>query len=213
MHIIDIKKLPKNIPALYDTGIFLLPGEEVEFQIKGQYFRDSVDYSFKNSNRYISVYNDSKLTKNNSKIATIGRIIKFTEKSANNYLIVIKGIIRFNILGVLKTTNNVKILMPNFDDFENDLYTNGSFFKNRNDLNKVVNDFFDKSNNPIINNLNIDKISDIKLLSLLASQLKFNHYNKCKLINSKTSDEINNVVYNLLEYELALLESKTMQKH
>ena len=213
MQLTDIKKLPKNIPALYDANIFLLPGEEVEFKIKGKYFIDSVDYSFSHSDRYISVYNDFKLTKNNSKIATIGRIIKFTETQNNTYIIVVKGIIRFKILGLLKTVNNIKILLPNFKGFENDLFANGKFFKDRKDLNKVVNNFFDKSNNTALENINLEKISDIKLLSLLSSQLKFNHFSKCKLINSMSPDEINNVVYNLLEYELALVESKTIQKH
>ena len=213
MQLTDIKKLPKNIPALYDANIFLLPGEEVEFKIKGKYFRDSIDYSFSHSDRYISVYNDFKLIKNNSKIATIGRIIKFTETQNNTYIVVVKGIIRFKILGLLKTINNIKILLSNFKGFENDLFANGKFFKDRKDLNKVVNDFFDKSNNPALENINLEKISDIKLLSLLSSQLKFNHFSKCKLINSASPEEINNVVYNLLEYELALVESKTMQKH
>ncbi len=213
MQLTDIKKLPKNIPALYDANIFLLPGEEVEFKIKGKYFKDSVDYSFSHSNRYISVYNDFKLTKKNSKVATIGKIIKFTETHNNSYIIVVKGIIRFKIIGLLKTINNIKILLPDIKGFENDLFANGNFFKNRKDLNKVVNNFFDKSNNPVLDNINLDKISDIKLLSLLSSQLKFNHFSKCKLINSNTPDEINNVVYNLLEYELALVESKTIQKH
>ena len=193
------------------TQIYSYLDEEVEFKIKGKYFRDSVDYSFSNSDRYISVYNDFKLTKNNSKIATLEELLNLLKLKTILILLLLKVLLDLNPWFV-KNNQQYKDFITKFKGFENDLFANGKFFKDRKDLNKVVYDFFDKSNNPALN-INLDKISDIKLLSLLSSQLKFNHFSKCKLINSVSSEEINNVVYNLLEYELALVESRTMQKH
>ena len=64
-----------------------------------------------------------------------------------------------------------------------------------------------------MNNLNLKEITDIKLLSLLINQLKFNKYEKRKLLRSNNSEEINSFITSLLEYELAIVESRSEAKH
>ena len=210
---LQLAKLPRHIPAIMDSGVSLLPGEEVTFKIRGIAFKNTIDFSFKNSARFVSVYSANHSQSEDVNIATIGKIIKFSETKDRNYIIVIKGLIRFNIIKAIKIGKTITILMPDYSNFTNDLFIKKAIFKDRASLNRVVEEYFSKTDNTILDNINLEAITDIKLLSLLSNQLNFNKFKKRKLLTASNAEEINDFIFNLLEYELAIVESRLEAKH
>ena len=151
---IELKDLPKTIPAIMDSEVFLLPGAEVVFKITALGFKKIIDFSLKNSDRYISVYNTRALESSQGKIATIGKIVKFLESNSGKYIVVVKGLIRFNIVEIIKIDKNINILQPDYKNFTDDLFSKNLIFKNRNYLNETIKKYFLKTNNSILKNIN-----------------------------------------------------------
>ncbi|MBL6785419.1 MAG: LON peptidase substrate-binding domain-containing protein [Rickettsiales bacterium] len=206
------ESLPKKLLSLIDDKSTLLPGEEIRFKSSGKNFRNIVDCSFKLFDRYIAVSQTIK-DLNNIQIATVGKIIEFSESNDSNYTIIVEGIIRFRINDQKKYNDNLTILYPDYSKYEDDLLFKDFVFNDRENINDLVYEYLNLTNNNEIDENKLIMFSDIKLISFISNQLKFNKYKKQKLLYAQNSNEIDNFIANTLNLEIALIESRQSAKH
>ncbi len=116
--------LPKIIPIFPLSNFIIFPRTTVPLNIFEPRYIDMVNDSMK-SNKFIGMIQPKKLNSNQDielhNIGCLGKIVSFKEISNNQFLIELKGIIRFETVKEHKNKKKYREFEINFKNFTNDL--------------------------------------------------------------------------------------------
>jgi len=111
---------PETIAVFPLNGTVLLPGCELPLNIFEPRYLNMIDDALKGERLIGMIQTDDSAPSGLSKVGGLGRIIQFSEQEDGRYLIVLKGLKRFNFLEDVKTPAPYRQGKINFDGFEED---------------------------------------------------------------------------------------------
>lgn len=114
---------PESIPVFPLGGTVLLPGCDLPLSIYEPRYLNMVDDALKGDRLIGMVQPDreNEGERNFNTIGGLGRIMQFAETEDGRYMLVLKGLKRFNILETLKTETPYICAKIGFEGFENDV--------------------------------------------------------------------------------------------
>ena len=121
-----IENLPRKIPVFPLSNFILFPGTAVPLNIFEPRYIEMVDDTMK-SEKYIGMIqpNFSKNDENSNpklyEVGCLGKISNFKETGNNQYLIELKGIIRFQIVKEIQSQKKYRECEINFEKYYDDL--------------------------------------------------------------------------------------------
>ena len=208
-----LSDLPVEIPIILNSKLFLLPQNELPLDVYDIKYLDTIDYSFRYFNRYIAICDNAVIENCRDQIATLARITKFEEVSEDKYTISVCGIIRFNILDIYEVNNNVTVVKPDYLPFSDDLVIQQIKIRDRESINDITNKYLSIVEQTDLSEIDIQKVPDHKLVSFLSNYISLSQRERKQLINAKDINEASSLISNLLEYEVAVVESQGEAKH
>lgn len=111
---------PDTVAVFPLNGTVLLPGCELPLNIFEPRYLNMIDDALKGERLIGMIQTDDKSKSGLSKVGGLGRIIQFSEQQDGRYLIVLKGLKRFNFLEDAKTSAPYREGRISFDLFEDD---------------------------------------------------------------------------------------------
>lgn len=111
---------PKTVAVFPLNGTVLLPGCELPLNIFEPRYLNMIDDALKNERLIGMIQTDDTASSGLSKVGGLGRIIQFSEQEDGRYLIVLKGLKRFNFIADAKTTSPYREAKVSYTAFEDD---------------------------------------------------------------------------------------------
>ena len=188
-------KLPKIIPIFPLSNFIIFPRTTVPLNIFEPRYVDMINDSMK-SNKFIGMI-QPKILKNNDignapqlhEIGCMGKITNFEESEDNRFLIELKGIIRFKIIGEINNDKKYRECEIDFKNFYDDLEIKKENIK-FSDLELIFKDLkslFEKRGF-IINWKALEKQSLDEIINALAMTSPFSLEEKQVLLEAKNLD-------------------------
>ncbi len=214
MKIID---LPKNIPVFPLSDFIIFPKTTVPLNIFEPRYIDMINDSMK-SNKLIGMIqpkstNIKTTNPNLHVVGCLGKIITFKETEDGRFLIELKGLIRFESIKEIKTSNKYRVLEVNYSKFSKDLNIEKEELK-FSDLELIFKDLkslFEKKGF-IINWRALEKQSLDETINALAMASPFSIEEKQVLLEAITLDIRKNKITEILKtYTHDAYENKTLQ--
>jgi uncharacterized protein len=182
-------KLPKIIPVFPLSNFILFPETSVPLNIFESRYIKMIDDSM-SSNKIIGMIQPKKqkeeMIPNLHEVGCLGKITSFTETDSGQYLIELKGLIRFKISKEIDSNKPYRECEVNFNDFLDDLNSNNENIK-FSDLELIFKDLkklFDKRGF-IINWKALEKQSLNETINALAMASPFSLEEKQILLEAK----------------------------
>ena len=111
---------PEGVAVFPLNGTVLLPGCELPLNIFEPRYLNMIDDALKGERLIGMIQTDENPASGLSKVGGLGRIMQFSEQDDGRYLIVLKGLKRFNFVQDIKSTAPYRQARINFEGFEED---------------------------------------------------------------------------------------------
>tara|TARA_X000001036_G_scaffold434388_1_gene473671 strand:+ start:441 stop:1082 length:642 start_codon:yes stop_codon:yes gene_type:complete len=213
-----MKNFPKIIPIFPLSNFIIFPKTSIPLNIFEPRYIDMVNDSMK-SNKLIGMIqpknfnNENTLISTLHKIGCIGRINSFKETEDNQYLIELKGIIRFEIKKEIKTSKKYRECEVNYDNFLHDLDNEKEDLK-FSDLELIFKDLrilFEKRGF-MINWKELEKQNLDEIINALAMTSPFSIEEKQVLLEAKNLNLRKNKIAQILStYSYDIFNNTTLQ--
>ena len=213
-----MKKFPDIISVFPLSNFIMFPNTTVPLNIFEPRYIDMINDSMKAERLIGMIQPNYKDNKNNIKpdlyqVGCLGKIVNFQETKNGNFLIELKGLIRFKILEEINTNNKYRSCKVNFDDFQADLNNSKENIK-FSDLELIFKDLkslFEKKGF-IINWKALEKQSLDETINALAMASPFTLEEKQILLEAPNLDLRKNKISEILKtYSFDLYENSTLQ--
>ena len=213
-----MKKFPDIISVFPLSNFIMFPNTTVPLNIFEPRYIDMINDSMKAERLIGMIQPNYKDDKKNIKpdlyqVGCLGKIINFQETKNGNFLIELKGLIRFKILEEIKTNNKYRSFKVNFDEFHEDLNNSKENIK-FSDLELIFKDLkslFEKKGF-IINWKALEKQSLDETINALAMASPFTLEEKQILLEAPNLDLRKNKISEILKtYSFDLYENSTLQ--
>ena len=213
-----MKKFPDIISVFPLSNFIMFPNTTVPLNIFEPRYIDMINDSMKAERLIGMIQPNYKDDKKNIKpdlyqVGCLGKIINFQETKNGNFLIELKGLIRFKILEEIKTNNKYRSFKVNFNEFHADLNNSKENIK-FSDLELIFKDLkslFEKKGF-IINWKALEKQSLDETINALAMASPFTLEEKQILLEAPNLDLRKNKISEILKtYSFDLYENSTLQ--
>ncbi len=115
------RRTTPDVVAIFPlNGTVLLPGCELPLNIFEPRYLNMIDDALKGERLIGMIQTDENTSSGLSKVGGLGRIMQFSEQDDGRYLIVLKGLKRFNFVQDIKSTAPYRQARISFDGFEED---------------------------------------------------------------------------------------------
>ena len=214
MKIIDF---PKEIPVFPLSNFIIFPRTSVPLNIFEPRYIDMINDSMK-SNKMIGIIqpkisDDKNIVPNLYDIGCLGKITSFHETKDGRYLIELKGLIRFEKIKEINTTNKYRILEVDFEKFSEDLKIDDQKLK-FSDLELIFKDLkslFERKGF-IINWKALEKQSLDEVINALSMASPFSLEEKQILLESKNLESRKQYITEILKtYTHDIYDNNTLQ--
>ena len=214
MKIIDF---PKEIPVFPLSKFIIFPRTSVPLNIFEPRYIDMINDSMK-SNKMIGIIqpkisDDKNIVPNLYDIGCLGKITSFHETKDGRYLIELKGLIRFEKIKEINTTNKYRILEVDFEKFSEDLKIDDQKLK-FSDLELIFKDLkslFERKGF-IINWKALEKQSLDEVINALSMASPFSLEEKQILLESKNLESRKQYITEILKtYTHDIYDNNTLQ--
>ena len=129
-----MKNLPKIIPVFPLSNFIMFPGTSVPLNIFEPRYIDMINDSMK-SDKLIGMIQPKKISDNDSnipnlhKVGCLGKITSFKDTESGNFLIELKGVIRFETKDETDTKKKYRTCEVDYSPYLNDLENNNEDLK------------------------------------------------------------------------------------
>ena len=214
----QLNNLPKKIPIFPLSNFIIFPKTTVPLNIFEPRYIDMINDSMR-SNKLVGMIqplssNDIKQTDPDlHQVGCLGKIISFKETENGQYLIELKGIIRFEVINELKSKKKYRECEINFERFNHDLNDNKEQIK-FSDLELIFKDLkilFEKRGF-IINWKELEKQSLDEIINALAMASPFTLEEKQVLLEAENLNISKNKIADILStYTYDVFNNTTLQ--
>ena len=210
--------LPKIIPIFPLSNFILFPKTSVPLNIFEPRYVEMINDSMKLNKligmiQPLSTSNNEELDPKLHKIGCLGKITSFKESDNGNFLIELKGLVRFETINEVTSDKKYRQYKVRFENFENDLKDEKEELKFT-DLELIFKDLkllFEKRGF-IINWKALEKQSLDETINALAMASPFSLEEKQVLLEAKTLDLRKNKIAEILStYSHDIFENTTLQ--
>jgi Lon protease-like protein len=211
------KDLPKKIPVFPLSNFIIFPKTTVPLNIFEQRYIEMINESMK-TNKLVGMIqprssNENQISPALYDIGCLGKITSFKETDDERYLIELKGLIRFQILKEINSTNKYREFEVNYNDFYHDLENKKEELK-FSDLELIFKNFkslFEKRGF-IINWKELEKQSLDETINALAMASPFSLEEKQVLLEAKNLDMRKDKIAKILStYSYDVFNNTTIQ--
>jgi len=211
------ENLPIKIPVFPLSNFIIFPKTTVPLNIFEPRYIDMINDSMK-SNKLVGMIQPKKSSNNQlipllHNIGCLGKITSFTETNDGRYLVELKGLIRFEIVKEIDTSNKYREFEVNFKNFYHDLNEEKESLKFT-DLELIFKDLkslFEKRGF-IINWKELEKQSLDETINALAMASPFSLEEKQFLLEAKNLDIRKNKIAEILStYAQDVFNNTTIQ--
>ena len=211
------ENLPIKIPVFPLSNFIIFPKTTVPLNIFEPRYIDMINDSMK-SNKLVGMIQPKKSSNNQlipllHNIGCLGKITSFTETNDGRYLVELKGLIRFEIVKEIDTSNKYREFEVDFKNFYHDLNEEKESLKFT-DLELIFKDFkslFEKRGF-IINWKELEKQSLDETINALAMASPFSLEEKQFLLEAKNLDIRKNKIAEILStYTHDIFDNTTIQ--
>ena len=213
-----MKNLPKIISVFPLSNFIMFPGTSVPLNIFEPRYIDMVNYSMK-SDKLIGMIQPKKINDSSNnipnlhKVGCLGKITSFKDTENGNFLIELKGIIRFETKGELNTKENYRSCEVDYSSYLKDLENNNEDLKFT-DLELIFKDLkslFEKRGY-IINWKALEKQKLNETINALAMASPFSLEEKQVLLEAENLNTRKNKIAEILStYSHDVFENTTLQ--
>ena len=209
--------LPKKIPVFPLSNFIIFPKTTVPLNIFEPRYIDMVNDSMK-SDKVIGIIQPKSSNKKDQipelhDVGCLGKITSFRETEDGRYLIEVKGVVRFQSIKEIQTSNKYRVLEVNYNNFYQDLNNEKEDLK-FSDLELIFKDLkslFEKRGF-IINWKELEKQSLDETINALAMASPFSLEEKQVLLEAKNLDVRKNKIAEILStYTYDLFNNTTLQ--
>ena len=129
-----MKNLPKIIPVFPLSNFIMFPGTSVPLNIFEPRYIDMINDSMK-SDKLIGMIQPKKINDSSTniinlhKVGCLGKITTFKDTESGNFLIELKGVIRFNTEAEIDTKKKYRLYEVDYSAYLNDLEDNNEDLK------------------------------------------------------------------------------------
>ena len=213
-----MNKFPDIISVFPLSNFIMFPHTTVPLNIFEPRYIDMINDSMKNEKLIGMIQPNYKDNRNNSnpelyEIGCLGKITSFQETENGNFLIELRGLIRFKILEEIETTKKYRSYKVNYNEFKNDLDNTKENIK-FSDLELIFKDLktlFEKKGF-IINWKALEKQSLDETINALAMASPFTLEEKQILLEAPSLDLRKNKISEILKtYTFDVYENNTLQ--
>ena len=213
-----MNKFPDIISVFPLSNFIMFPHTTVPLNIFEPRYIDMINDSMKNEKLIGMIQPNYKDNRNNSnpelyEIGCLGKITSFQETENGNFLIELRGLIRFKILEEIETTKKYRSCKVNYNEFKNDLDNKRENIK-FSDLELIFKDLktlFEKKGF-IINWKALEKQSLDETINALAMASPFTLEEKQILLEAANLDLRKNKISEILKtYTFDVYENNTLQ--
>ena len=213
-----MNKFPDIISVFPLSNFIMFPHTTVPLNIFEPRYIDMINDSMKNEKLIGMIQPNYKDNRNNSnpelyEIGCLGKITSFQETENGNFLIELKGLIRFKILEEIETSKKYRSCKVNYNEFKNDLNNTKENIK-FSDLELIFKDLktlFEKKGF-IINWKALEKQSLDETINALAMASPFTLEEKQILLEAPNLDLRKNKISEILKtYTFDVYENNTLQ--
>tara|TARA_B100000674_G_C37880828_1_gene934241 strand:- start:317 stop:958 length:642 start_codon:yes stop_codon:yes gene_type:complete len=213
-----MKNLPNEIPVFPLSNFIMFPNTSVPLNIFEPRYIDMINDSMRSEKLIGMIQPNNSLDSENlipklHKVGCLGKITSFKDMENGNFLIELKGLIRFTILEEVKTKKKYRTFKVNFDNFKNDLEVRQENIR-FSDLELIFKDLkslFEKKGF-IINWKALEKQSLDETINALAMASPFSLEEKQILLEAKSLDIRKNVISDILKtYTFDNFNNNTIQ--
>ncbi len=213
-----MKNLPKIIPVFPLSNFIMFPGTSVPLNIFEPRYIDMINDSMK-SNKLIGMIQPKKTNDsfnnipNLHKVGCLGKITTFKDTESGNYLIELKGVIRFETKGEINTKQKYRSCEVDYYPYLNDLEKNNEDLKFA-DLQLIFKDlksFFEKRGY-VINWKDLERQKLDETINALAMASPFSLEEKQILLETENLQIRKNKIAEILStYSHDVFENTTIQ--
>ena len=213
-----MKNLPKIIPVFPLSNFIMFPGTSVPLNIFEPRYIDMINDSMK-SDKLIGMIQPKKIndssnnTTNLHKVGCLGKITSFKDTENGNFLIELKGVIRFETKGELDTKEKYRTCEVDYSPYLNDLENNNEDLKFK-DLQLIFKDLkslFEKRGY-VINWKALEKQSLDETINALAMASPFSLEEKQVLLEAQNLDNRKEKISQILStYNFDNFDNTTIQ--
>jgi Lon protease-like protein len=213
-----IEQLPKIIPVFPLSNFIIFPSTTVPLNIFEPRYIDMINDSMKSKKligmiQPLSINNLGETEPSLHQVGCLGKIIKFKETENGQYLIELKGLIRFEIINEIKSKKKYREYEVNFKRFDHDLNENKEKL-NFSDLELIFKDLktlFEKRGF-IINWKELEKQSLDETINALAMASPFTLEEKQVLLEAENLNIRKNKIADILStYTYDVFDNTTLQ--
>ena len=200
----DKINLPKSLPIFPLNGALLLPHGKLPLQVFEPRYRKMVNDTLATNHRLLGIIQPAQQTDDNlglQRIGCAGRIVSFTEQDDDIYLILLAGHCRFTIKRELKGKNGYRIVVPDWQDYQDDLRSaeTDTDFVNRNELKRHLKRYLSKKG--MTANWEIfSSVPDTMLITSLAMLCPFDAPEKQALLETKPKAKLATKLISILRH-------------
>jgi Lon protease-like protein len=211
------ENLPIKIPVFPLSNFIIFPKTTVPLNIFEPRYIDMINDSMK-SNKLVGMIQPKKSSNNQlipllHTIGCLGKITSFTETNDGRYLVELKGLIRFEIVKEIDTSNKYREFEVDFKNFYHDLNEEKESLKFT-DLELIFKDFkslFERKGF-VINWKELEKQSLDETINALAMASPFTLEEKQVLLESENLNVRKNKIADILStYVHDVFDNKTLQ--
>jgi hypothetical protein len=209
--------LPKNIPIFPLSNFIIFPKTTVPLNIFEPRYIDMINNSMK-SNKLIGMiqpknFDNEKDTPELHNIGCLGKITSFKETEDGRFMIELKGLVRFQIIKEIESSNKYRECEVDFKNFEHDLSDKKEDLKFT-DLELIFKDLKSlfKKRGFVINWKALEKQSLDETINALAMASPFSLEEKQVLLESKNLNIRKNKIAEILStYTYDVFNNTTLQ--
>ena len=214
----QINNLPKKIPVFPLSNFIIFPKTTVPLNIFEPRYIDMINDSMKSDKligmiQPLGLNNIKQTDPDLHQVGCLGKITSFKETENGQYLIELKGIIRFEIINEIKSKKKYRECEVNFDRFNHDLKDNKEQLK-FSDLELIFKNFkalFEKRGF-IINWKELEKQSLDETINALAMASPFTLEEKQVLLEAESLNIRKNKIADILStYTYDVFDNSTLQ--
>ena len=180
-------KNPKKIPIFPLYGIILLPKAILPLRIFEPRYLQMLDYTIKEENVIGMIQPEKKFTEDTFKVGCLGFVKDFQKIDSENYLLNLKGLIRFKIKKELEVKTLFRQFEVDYSEFSNDENENISEI-NIEFLRVAFEDYLHKKSIKV-DWKEFEKIPINELVNFLCMNMEFSALEKQALLESKDLNE------------------------
>ena len=213
-----MKNLPKIIPVFPLSNFIMFPGTSVPLNIFEPRYIDMINDSMK-SDKLIGMIQPKKINDlsnniiNLHKVGCLGKITTFKDTESGNFLIELKGVIRFKTKGEIDTKKKYRSCQVDYSSYLSDLEINNEDLK-LTDLQMILKDLkslFEKRGY-VINWKALEKQKLDETINALAMASPFSLEEKQVLLEAENLKVRKNKIAEILNtYSHDLYENTTLQ--